>query len=579
MFADPARAGPAAPSTARPTRFSRFTRERWIVALLIVVSLVPVLYVLVRTSEARRDLVYWDEFDTVITPLVKLKEGTTPTAFLHDLFAVNNEHRMATSRFLFALSYWLTGTVNFAVFDWIGLTWIFVTCGLLVATAGSQPRRLLLGVLLAFLLFQLEHYENFLWGGASIDHFQVVMLAAGAIIALARGTRAGLLAGSLLAVLATYTLAHGIMIWPIGAVMLWRTARRRWLALWVGVGAFTVGCFLHGFELNRAESFVAASLGGAYKVFHYWLGILGAVPAVGHEALEPALGGVLLLLFGVALVRGAARREPVALPLVLFCLAAAGLIAVGRAEESGGEVFSRYYVLSSVAWALTLFMLLARQTHPRRPLRLLGAALPGLIAFNVYADVAFADETDSWLEARDRAVTRFKQYGIDGQGAFTLHPNPEHATELLRKAEALGVYRLGQINRRRPFPADAAISPRLVYFVDELTVNPRSAFIRGWVAIPGHRSERGEIHVILRSAQETHLFTTVGITRPDVAAATRQPDWDHAGFRFARRRDRLPTGEFQLGFLITHHGKSEYIMTAHRLNLVGEGKALLATGN
>ena len=69
------------------------------------------------------------------------------------------------------------------------------------------------------------------------------------------------------------------------------------------------------------------------------------------------------------------------------------------------------------------------------------------------------------------------------------------------------------------------------------------------------------------------------ITRPDVAKATNQPDWERSGFRFARRRDRLPSGEFQLGFLITGSGKSEYIMTAHRLLLDGEGKALLATGD
>ena len=35
---------------------------------------------------------------------------------------------------------------------------------LLIASAGSGMRRLRLGVLLAFVLFQLENYENFLWG-------------------------------------------------------------------------------------------------------------------------------------------------------------------------------------------------------------------------------------------------------------------------------------------------------------------------------------------------------------------------------------------------------------------------------
>ena len=69
------------------------------------------------------------------------------------------------------------------------------------------------------------------------------------------------------------------------------------------------------------------------------------------------------------------------------------------------------------------------------------------------------------------------------------------------------------------------------------------------------------------------------ISRPDVAAALTRPDCVLAGFRFARRRDQLPTGEFQVGFLFTHGGKSEYIMTAHRLQLIGDGKALLASAD
>jgi hypothetical protein len=64
-----------------------------------------------------------------------------------------------------------------------------------------------------------------------------------------------------------------------------------------------------------------------------------------------------------------------------------------------------------------------------------------------------------------------------------------------------------------------------------------------------------------------------------VAAATKHPDWRLSGFRFALRRDRLPTGEFQVGLLIDDGDTPEYVMTAHRLQLIGDGKALLATGD
>jgi hypothetical protein len=137
---------------------------------------------------------------------------------------------------------------------------------------------------------------------------------------------------------------------------------------------------------------------------------------------------------------------------------------------------------------------------------------------------------------------------------------------------------MGAICEERSFP-DAHPSDRITYFVEDIAVSERSAAVGGWAAIPGLASKRGQIHIVLRSDRETHVFTAVTITRPDVAAHLKQPNCQLSGFRFARRRDRLPTGEFQVGFLIKHGRQTEYIMTAHRLRLVGEGKALLASAD
>jgi hypothetical protein len=166
------------------------------------------------------------------------------------------------------------------------------------------------------------------------------------------------------------------MLWPIGAFLLWHRAHRRGLVTWCGVGALAVGTFLAGFKVNSAQAFASGTWDGALQVISYWLSILGAVPAVGVQPAQPLLGAALLALLALGIWRGAFRREPVLLPLALYAIAAAGLIALGRAAESGGEVYSRYYVLSGLAWALTLFMLLERHSHPRRPLRLLLAILP-----------------------------------------------------------------------------------------------------------------------------------------------------------------------------------------------------------
>jgi hypothetical protein len=239
-------------------------------------------------------------------------------------------------------------------------------------------------------------------------------------------------------------------------------------------------------------------------------------------------------------------------------------------------VHSRYYVLGALAWGQMLFMALERLTNPQRPYALAMGFAPLLVAFNLSANHTFAHKADSWLECRDRAAVRFKQHGEDGHGAFSLYPSPARATQLLNEAERRGVYRMASICEERSFP-DAQPSERITYFVEEVSVSGLSASIVGWAAIPGLPSKRGQIHVILRSNTDMHVFTSVTVTRPDVAAELKHPEAVLSGFRFARRRDRLPTGEFQIGFLIQDEGRSEYIMTGHSVSLVGEGKALLAS--
>jgi hypothetical protein len=156
---------------------------------------------------------------------------------------------------MFAISYWLTGTVNFHVIGAIGNLFFVGACIILIVAVKGWERRLRLGVVLAFLMFQLEHFESFLWSGASIDHFQVVTLAVGAIASLAVATGRRLALAVILGFLATFTLAQGSVVWPVGAVMLLHQRRWNHLASWCACGVVVVALFLHGFEFNPGTTF------------------------------------------------------------------------------------------------------------------------------------------------------------------------------------------------------------------------------------------------------------------------------------------------------------------------------------
>lgn len=570
---------PLSLSPARPPGrgrwFASWYRAWFGHAILYLLAALPVLFVLARAADATRNIAYWDEFDTDLRLVLRLDAGVTPSEFLGQLFAIANEHRILTRRLLVSTAFGIMGTIDFEALAVLGNASILVLCGLLLREAGTSPRRVRLALVLGFVLFHLAHYENMFWPGSSLDHFMIVLIASAALIGIARGTAAGLVGGMALGALATFTLAQGLMTWPIGAAMLWRAKRRRDLLIWCGAAVLVAAAFLVGFKFNAAHSFSDMSLLGFAAVITYWLTLLGSVPALDNQTIAPLAGIALLAVVGWLARQGAVRREPVMFPVTCFALAAAALIAVGRSENAGGMIHSRYLILSALAWALTVFMLLERYSHPRRPFAILLFALPGLAGFNVAANVAFAQEADSWMECRDRAALGFIEHGQDGKVIFKLHPDPATATELLRQAERRGVYRMPELCEPRTFvkPRESA---RIAYYVEDMSVDRQRLAISGWAAIRGRVAQRGTLHLVLRSEHSFHVFTTVAVSRPDVVDAMHEPDWLLCGFRFARTRERLPVGEYQVGFLINARRGPEYIMTSHRVNLDGAGQVHLA---
>src|SRR5687767_8717794 len=83
--------------------------------VLMVLSLVPAAFIGSRVAAATRNIAYWDEVDTAVQLVLNLDSGLGWRDFFGRIFEVSNEHRMVTSRLMFAGSYWLTGSVNFAV--------------------------------------------------------------------------------------------------------------------------------------------------------------------------------------------------------------------------------------------------------------------------------------------------------------------------------------------------------------------------------------------------------------------------------------------------------------------------------
>ncbi len=550
--------------------------RRTVLWLALLLAALPVAYITHLVIGASRNIIFWDEFDAALDLILKLDAGIGWRETLNRFFAVSNEHRMVTSRVLFAVSYWTTGTVNFHAITAIGNSFIVAACMLLVWAQRGFATRIRLGLILALVVFQLEHFENFLWSGASIDHFQVVMFAVGAGVALAHPSRGRLIAAALCSLLATFTLAHGLVLWPLGALLLWHQRRWRALGPWLAVALLAVSAFFYGFEINPGNRIGGVTADSLTRLLSFWLSLLGSPCTFGDVTLA-ALPGVLLLggFAGLAL-KGLRRNELAAWFVAGFGIASLGLVAIGRMELAGTQVNSRYMILAALPWAMLIHIFLGRVSHPRRPFVWLLPMLPVLVAFNLAANIRFAPSVDAFLEVRERAASRFKQYGEDGRGIVSLHPQKGHADKLLKQAADRGIYRLPRMAEVVEIPK-AALSHRIIAHIDETIVNDRAITIGGWGMIPGIESKRGQIFLVLKSETQTLYFSTITLQRPDVAKAYNEPLWKMSGFRSVFRRTRIPADTYQIGVLIRNGRNVEYVMTKSQLVLGPEGATPLAS--
>lgn len=539
-----------------------------------LLALAPLAFVAVEVGRWVRNIPNWDEFDTVLDFLAALDAGAGPVEVVERLVAVQNEHRTVVSRLLFAAAYWLWGGINFAALAVIGnlfLVGVFLRLLLAVPDVTARARLAVIG---AFGIFQLQHHESFFWGGASIDHFCVILLAVLALGCLAR-ERPSVAAGGAWGVLASFSLAQGLMIWPVGALVLGRSARCRDIVLWLAIAGATVAVFVAGFEFNpghrRPELHELARIAG------YALTLAGSSPALGHLAVAPWLG---LALVAAAAWLAWTRRpgETLALATIAWCLGAIVMVAWGRAllANEWTPITPRYMILSSLPAALVAWLAVERCRTAHAAWRAGWWAVAAAAAgFNVAANAGHEHAGAVFARNAERAVQAFRLHGTFRAAPVALYPDPARADGLIRDVAEREIFELPAVHElvlcgTQPVELDDVREiGDAVYFLEDVDPGPERLRIRGWAYRPEHTTRLGDTAVLFRSARGVFAFMATPELRPDVAEAAQRWDAAYAGFDLILRPGDLPPGDYGIGVCFDADGDAEYMMTAGRVSIPG----------
>lgn len=554
--------------------------QAWLYGLIVAI---PLCFVALQVALWVRNFPNWDEFDSVLDLLITLDAGASGSEVLKRLFAVTNEHRTFASRLIFAASYWVTGGINFAALAVLGNLFLVATFAIVLAHVRDVGARWRLAAIFALVVFQLQHHESFFWAGASIDHFFVVLMALAAFATVGISGRLPLALGCAAAFFATFSLAHGLLVWPIGGALL--AAQRRWraAAVWAGVTALSVGLYFAGFQFNSGHPFPAAA--DLPRVIVFWLTLIGSSPAMDNLTIAPWYGALLVLSATFLVCHARQPRENFALAAIVWCVAAMALIAWGRTllASEFGLVTSRYVILSSIAWAL-LIWLVAERALVRRPARpwWLVVVLVMLADFNVRANDAHRAAGRVHAQNMEQAALYFHRHGTFTAAPVPPYPDPARADALLRAAEERNLFEL-------PPPESlvlAEVAPVLledpreiddaVYCVDDFAVTATSIHVRGWAFRPNEPTRLGQHRVVFRTGDTVIAFQPFAQLRPDVAEAYERPDAIYAGFDLRVPREKLPLrGRLTVGICFEDRDGAEFMMTANTLT-VGPSPALAA---
>ncbi len=398
------------------------------------------------------DVPYWDQWE-LVPPLQDLLGGRLTWA---ELFAQHNEHRILFPRLL------MLGLARLTRWDIRTEMWASVVLlGAIALTLAREARRALgpaspwLLVPLPWLIFSLRQSENLLWGW----QLQVPMAALGVVVALAALERGGgrwLWVGILGGVLASFSFAAGLGVWPAGLIVLLAetgggSRRLRSASVWAGAAALVLVAYFRGWSRpagHPSAGFVWEHLGLGT---HFLVAMAGAGLAKGSDARGAStVGAVLLLLLAVSLACVARRparleRARFGLGLLLFTGAFLVMATLGRAGFEAGRTGLQFaltsrYVTFSVLGIWGLYRVAISFDDPR--LRgVLGAALLCLVALGTVRALPGEFRVGAALRRERKEMQRtLRAYtSASAPDLARLYPQPEVVRDRAPVLEQLGL--------------------------------------------------------------------------------------------------------------------------------------------
>ena len=411
------------------------------------------------------NLPFLDDYDAVLGFLNNMAElRGVSEKFLFFLTARHNEYKLFFADGLVWLQAALLGRVNFKILCAMGNGFVLLLAILLwkmfLPGYKDLTAKLILFLPATLLIFQLQYVETLNWADPSLQYLPALVFSLGAIYFLMGMTRPAFCSAVVGLVMAVASSGNGLLIVPIGAVILAQRGQYKRMAGWLVVSAGCVAAYAYRYDFMSSQSpshhSLFATLVHARPL--YLLTLIGnatAPPFFGRVLLVSELYCPVLALalcaFYIAMVqRGYFRRNAMVGYCVLFLLLTELGITGLRSElgilESLSSRYGMYSLLILIfAWFAIVeeYLLPANGTVRKR-------AVAGVIAVAILFSAGMDVLGWRYLADRDSALiqgmTAFEHSSagpvlpMAGQST-SMDEFDQRARAVLQESMRLGIYR------------------------------------------------------------------------------------------------------------------------------------------
>jgi len=385
---------------------------------------------------------YQDDIFDVLQVLTRVLQATDMQQAFGILFDNYNEHRTLASRMVYYMVYVVAGEINFRTLIFLCNLTLVAQLFILYQAMGRRHQSLWLLLPAALILLQPRAYTLYSVSMGAFAYMFVYLYGFASLLCLRDVTVPRFLAAIAFAILGTFTLASGQLIWLVGlaSLLLQALMQRRcslayalwWLLCAVGV----LVMWRIGYEtVNPLPIAFSAMLDSPLHHLTFLLTLMGG--AVSSTSVLFAFATGCLLLAAVVYWSVRIRSsEDVSLELLAWYVVLTMVaITVGRAivASPAYALESRLSFPSELLLAIVVLMCVSRISDPRRQLQIsaiavLVAGIYWVASFRIYP--AYMQE-----EFEDRVAD------YNAENFWVIYFPGEETNAIVAEAIALGIYR------------------------------------------------------------------------------------------------------------------------------------------